>query len=273
MIKAVFLDLDGTLLDCTGGKDRISDYSLKVFGKLKEAGILLFIATGRSLSFLPEFIGGAGFDGWVLANGGGVWAGGREIGRHVLDGDFVRTAAGRLEEEGIEYALQIPEGTWMSRERRNLLGHFRKYLFDERRLVGGPVSDCAEKTMKLELYVCPGKVKACREILSPLTCDWDGKTHVMEAYAKDVSKGTGAREILGYFGIAPSECMCFGDDSNDMELFETAGWSVAMSNGKNELKNISNDICESVREDGAARYLERALNSNFFEKGQMNGRD
>lgn len=267
MIRAVFLDLDGTLLDCTGGKDRLSDYTLRVFERLKQAGIHLFTATGRSLSFLPESVGGAGFDGWVLVNGGCVWAEGKEIKRHVLDPDFVRMAVSRLEEEGIEFALQIPEGTWMSRERKNLLRHFRKYLFDDRRLISGPVSDCAERTMKLELYVCPQKVEICREILSPLMWTWDEKFNVMEAYATDVSKGTGAREMLEYFGLAPWECMCFGDDINDRELFEMAGWSVAMLNGKDELKKIGNDICESVGEDGAARYLERALDSNFLVRG------
>ena len=93
MIRAVFLDLDGTLLDCTGGKDRLSDYTLRVFERLKQAGIHLFTATGRSLSFLPESVGGAGFDGWVLVNGGCVWAEGKEITRPA-------DSRGHMDEQG-----------------------------------------------------------------------------------------------------------------------------------------------------------------------------
>ena len=45
MIKAVMLDLDGTLL---GNDHKISDTNKEVLKKLKDKGIKIFLATGRS---------------------------------------------------------------------------------------------------------------------------------------------------------------------------------------------------------------------------------
>ncbi len=271
MIKAIFFDLDRTLLDCDGGKDRFSDRDLLVFGRIKQRGIRLFVATGRSVSFIPPFVKAAGFDGFVLVNGASVWVEGLEIARHVLPAKQMEVITGRLWEERIEYALQIPGGTWISRDRSLLLPHFRKYLFDEGHLIEKDLSACLQETMKLELFVYPKKYALCQELLKELKYTWDPKTNTMEAYAKTVSKATGAKEILGYLGLEPEECMCFGDDYNDLELSRLAGWSVAMENGIRALKDQADDVCGRAVQDGVAQYLEKALGSNIFNGRQSHG--
>jgi len=54
MIKMIVVDLDGTLLNDDGN---ISPYTISILKKCKEAGIMIIIATGRSLLSAKRIIG------------------------------------------------------------------------------------------------------------------------------------------------------------------------------------------------------------------------
>ena len=69
-MKAVFFDVDGTLIEGTHPDYRYMRENVqKAIRKLQEQGHYVFIASGRSLAFLDEKIRNFGFDGYVLLNG------------------------------------------------------------------------------------------------------------------------------------------------------------------------------------------------------------
>ena len=69
-MKAVFFDIDGTLIEGTHPDYRYMRENVqKAIRKLQEQGHYVFIASGRSLAFLDEKIRNFGFDGYVLLNG------------------------------------------------------------------------------------------------------------------------------------------------------------------------------------------------------------
>ncbi|MNT94492.1 putative phosphatase [compost metagenome] len=49
----------------------------------------------------------------------------------------------------------------------------------------------------------------------------------------------------------------FIDDHNDLGLFKTTGYSIAMGNAINELKEIADEVTEGNDQDGVAIILER----------------
>ena len=54
--------------------------------------------------------------------------------------------------------------------------------------------------------------------------------------------------------------MAFGDEHNDAEMIDYAGWGVVMQNGTDKLKALANDITPLTnKEDGLAHYLEEYL--------------
>jgi trehalose-6-phosphatase len=55
MIKIIFFDIDGTLLDFR--KEQLSAKTVEALQRLKENGIKICIATGRSPFCLPKFEG------------------------------------------------------------------------------------------------------------------------------------------------------------------------------------------------------------------------
>ena len=76
---------------------------------------------------------------------------------------------------------------------------------------------------------------------------------------KDVSKGSGILTLCEHFGISSTETIVFGDDYNDIEMFKISGYSVAMGNAEEELKQIADEVAETIDNDGVAGVLERML--------------
>ena len=53
--------------------------------------------------------------------------------------------------------------------------------------------------------------------------------------------------------------MVFGDADNDREMFDQAGFSVAMENGLDEMKAMADYVTASNREDGVAKAMEKFI--------------
>ena len=89
-MKAVFFDIDGTLIEGTHPDYRYMRENVqKAIRKLQEQGHYVFIASGRSLAFLDEKIRNFGFDGYVLLNGSVIFFHDKIIYRAPLKKSFV----------------------------------------------------------------------------------------------------------------------------------------------------------------------------------------
>lgn len=89
---------------------------------------------------------------------------------------------------------------------------------------------------------------------------WGGPTAILEIVSKGIQKAKGVQEIANYLSIDQKDVIAFGDEHNDLELLDYAGWGVAMANGTDQLKGIANDVTPlSNQEDGLAVYLEKRL--------------
>jgi Cof subfamily protein (haloacid dehalogenase superfamily) len=89
---------------------------------------------------------------------------------------------------------------------------------------------------------------------------WGGPTAILEIVSKGIQKAKGVHQIANFLDIDQKDVIAFGDEHNDLELLEYAGWGVAMANGTDQLKAVANDITELTNaEDGLAGYLENLL--------------
>lgn len=97
MKKAIFLDIDGTLIDCFNGMTEISPKVKTVIRSLQSKGDYVFIATGRPYAFLSQAILEFGFDGFILANGAQVIINNKTIYSDYLKKDFLKDLISKLE--------------------------------------------------------------------------------------------------------------------------------------------------------------------------------
>jgi Cof subfamily protein (haloacid dehalogenase superfamily) len=80
-----------------------------------------------------------------------------------------------------------------------------------------------------------------------------------------VSKAAALQNVLRRRGVNAEQVMVFGDDYNDLELFDLCGFPVAMGNAIVELKRKSAQITETNDQDGVAIVLEQLLRSRSYK--------
>lgn len=76
-------------------------------------------------------------------------------------------------------------------------------------------------------------------------------SHVMS------NKREGLRELCHQLKINPQEVMAIGDSDNDLEMFEFAGFTVAMENATDELKALAKAETLHYLDDGVAHAIEK----------------
>lgn len=84
-----------------------------------------------------------------------------------------------------------------------------------------------------------------------ITAWWDCAVDIIPAGG---SKGVAVEKVLEHYHIDRSEAVAFGDGNNDMEMLKAAGHGIAMGNASDELKEIAEEVCGHVADDGIYYY-------------------
>ena len=261
MIKLVFCDMDGTLLDEAGD---LPQELGGILAELKERGVIFAPASGRQYAALLRH-----FRPWAddllfcAENGAYVVRQGKEISSDTIAPAFCR--------EILRRAAAIPEAyaVWCGKEcayvtSRNE-GFFRqmRYYYTEYRIVAD-FSEVRDEAIKFS-FCDPMHADAEHTIYPGLrTLGEDVKVVVSSEYWIDImnkrtNKGAAVRRVQELLDVKPEECMAFGDYLNDIEMLGAVGESYAMENAHPEAKAVAKHIAPSNREHGVMRVLRRLL--------------
>lgn len=253
MIKAIFFDIDGTLLSHT---TRSVPYSTQIaLQHLKEKGIYTFIATGRHISEMVDLpIHDLEFEGYITLNG-----------QYCYNRD------------GIIYDLPIH-----SHDIHNILKLIDKHpfpcIFVEKELmyinyhndavqivqdaISTPLPDIQDinRAYSHPIYqVIPYDITSQKEniILDIMPHCQKTRWHelAIDIIPKTGGKQNSIREVLKHYDIQPEETMAFGDGHNDIDMFEFVGLSIAMGNATQELKEVASDVTDDIDHDGIYNAL------------------
>ena len=72
-------------------------------------------------------------------------------------------------------------------------------------------------------------------------------------------KGNAIKEFCKINKIDIKDTIAIGDGLNDIDMFKTAGYSVAMENAHPNLKKVANEITDTNDNDGVANFIEKIL--------------
>ena len=85
------------------------------------------------------------------------------------------------------------------------------------------------------------------------------QSDLMEFASKDCSKGFALKKYLELKNISIDECIAFGDTTNDNDIIKMS-YGVCMKNGSDDTKALAKEITElDCDEDGFADYIEKHL--------------
>lgn len=253
MIKAVFFDIDGTLVSFKTHK--VPQSTVDALSELRQKGIKVIIATARLLKQIDN-LGDLQFDGMITVNGSYcIDTQNNVIAEHFIPKTDLESLVDY--EKNIlhfSYAFLTDAGTFV-----NCIDDKVKQISE---LTNSPyptacdLSDMVnEKVFQLKLYVDKEtELKIMSETLQ--NCE-SSRWHENFANVNvgGINKSVGVDEFLKYYNISKSETMAFGDGGNDIEMLQHAGIGIAMGNANDEVKDIADYVTTSVDEDGIANAL------------------
>ena len=254
MIKALFLDVDGTLISFK--THEVPASTLEALRRAHARGVRLFIATGRAAGDLEQ-LEEIPYDGVVALNGADcLMRDGTLVARHpVPRADFER-AMELSDRYGFSLAFELNEGLFINR--------LSPAAEEWSRLVAHPMP------VETDLYALFDMVECCqmcfffdpeleREVMPQLPGLVTGRwcPIFVDVNVRGVDKATGMAEFAAHFGFAHDETMAFGDGGNDVAMLRAAGVGVAMGNACDEALGAADYVTASVDDDGILKALEK----------------
>ena len=238
-IKAVFFDIDGTLVSFE--THAVPESARRAIERLRERGIKVFISTGRLLRH-TEVVRDIEVDGYVTVNGSYcVTRDGKTIFERSFPHDTVERIFRLMEEIGFQAAFMTHEDIYVDRLSERVL-------------------TIAEMIHIMPvLQVCPYVGEEIERRIMPQLPECVGSRWIptfMDINMRGTDKSVGARKVMEYYGLSMSEAMAFGDGGNDLPIVRDAAVGVAMGNACEELKAAADYVSSSVDEDGISRALE-----------------
>jgi Cof subfamily protein (haloacid dehalogenase superfamily) len=265
-IKAAFFDIDGTLIEHSVGLDEPRPSTIKALNAMREAGIKVVVASGRtpqSVGHITDFA----FDGFISANGALDFADGKQIYKGGLTQEEARTLRDYLFENKVGFIMQgdalFLYGDLEDYGVDHYLQNVRKRSYEKRiEPVGhGEIHDLIFKaTVFFDSIKKKEKTqKDLKGIFHSMINEANTGSGVADKFNGEISsirdtKGSGIQHLLDYWKIDPKDAIAFGDNSNDLEMFDVVD-GYAMGNSVDELKAKAVEVIGDVNSDAIAELL------------------
>ncbi len=258
-IKAIALDLDGTLLNSRNEVSARTEYVLR---QLATAGVQVILATGRPrMTSVPviQKLGlttpGVFLQGLNIHNGDGSMRYQR-----LMEVETARQVAA-FADSSTYTALVYNSYTIMTRARNALTDRMIQYHEPLPEVVASLAALVGKVPINKFVFVdAPERVQQIRR---ELAAHVDGSAtlllsqpHLLEALPLGTSKGAGLKWLLDDMGIPMAQVMAVGDGENDVEMIEMAGIGVAMGNAPEHVRQVADYVTANNDEDGIAQAVE-----------------
>jgi Cof subfamily protein (haloacid dehalogenase superfamily) len=253
MIKAVFLDIDGTMVSFK--THRVSDETKKSLQEARKNGVKIFVATGRHRSDIIHF-DDLEFDGYMSLNGAYCWVGPQTVFKKNIPQKDVITFIDYIEKEPKIPCFFVEADrvtvNFINEEVRRMI---ELVNFSPRTVV--PVSELVDKEIfQLTAFFPVEREPGIMELLPDCSASRWYPTFA-DIVVKGVDKSIGIQKMCDYFGFLKEEVMAIGDGGNDITMIKYAGAGVAMGNADDEVKQIADYVTATVDEDGVGKALKQ----------------
>jgi len=274
-VRLIAIDIDGTLL---GSDFQVSEANLAALRRAHALGVEIMLATGRRHTFALPVAQLLGFEVAMISSNGAIT---RDRGGALFHRDPLPLAA----------ALQLV--AHMTGYRRNLVITFdeedeRPLLLETLDALNESIKRWLEKNSQYLRLVTPIERGLTRDPIQAMYCgsvelmmtaeahlrensdllsritllktQYDARDLCMlDLLNKGCTKGAALERWATSRGYAPAEVMAIGDNYNDIEMLEFAGYPCIMGNASSELHHRGWRTAPDNNENGVAFAVESAL--------------
>ena len=273
-IRLIAVDIDGTLLN---PQFQISDADLKALQRAHELGVEVILVTGRRHTFALPIAQLLGFDLWLITSNGAIT---RSLRGNTFHRDMLPAAT----------ALKLCEA--MREFRGNTVLTFDTdakgaIVLEHMRELESSIQRWLEKNMQYIEFVIPvessivtdpvqamfcGSIARMQQALAAIAASGMDKKitvvrteyplrdlSIVDVLNQGCSKGHAVERWAKYRGIPREQVMAIGDNYNDIEMLEFAGFPFVMANASEDLKQngwavtLDNEAC------GVAAAIDQVL--------------
>jgi Cof subfamily protein (haloacid dehalogenase superfamily) len=259
-IRLMLADVDGTLVT----QDKIlTDRAIAAVGKLKQAGILFAITSGRPPRGMSMLIEPLGLSTPIAGFNGGVFT--RPdmsvIEQRVIPDDLTPSVIEVLGAHGMDVwvyrgadwfvrnlrAPHVARESWTVKFDPTPVASFASVSDGVAKIVG--VSDDHDAVQRA--------VDAVRERFGDHVSAARSQPYYADVTHPDANKGCVVRYLSKLYEIGLEDIATIGDMPNDVLMFAHVGMSIAMGNASHEVQRAARRVTTSNEDEGFANAVER----------------
>ena len=260
-IKLIAIDIDGTLLST----DReVSRKNKEAIARALSKGIHVVLATGRMYSSARQF-------GYLLPEAMPIIAYNGALIRELNDGKiyFQQNMPNEdalivdelIRPYGLMANFYVEDQLYAHKDNSWIQGYSDHVKVPHHTLRKGELEELAQAN-KIIKMAAMGEEEKIDWFLKQEYEKLESRLYVVKSLPfflefahRDVNKGTGLKALGEILGISTQEMMAIGDNMNDLEMLELAGYPVVMGNGNPALKERGWHVTTGNDEDGVAEAI------------------
>lgn len=259
-IKLVITDLDGTLID---HKQQIHPRNLQALKDLKTAGIMVAPATGRGKRSAEGVTQGFTFSEYLICFQGAALFQGENTLWHQPLGEAALYIELLREHKEVNVGVYTKHAPGVED-----LSVFAPYYAEAAdylvkqggiRVTGEKILEIASRDLTKVVYF--GKLQDLLDIQG-IWCKQDKSKHIVLSsdYTLDLThenakKSVAAKHLAKILGFSMAEVLALGDNYNDADLLEAAGFGIAMKEAPSKVKERADAVTGKVTEGGFAEAI------------------
>lgn len=265
MIKYVFVDIDGTLLDHEHG---VPESAVRAIQTARNKGHKVFICTGRARSDISPYIEAIGFDGFICASGAHVEVEGQVLLQAHLEAAEVEAYRHRLDHAGIDYVLESSTALFCSQGAFDFLtGLYAAFNqdhpeYDDKKARPNHLSLTHDYQTTLHPINKISMFSQSLSSMADIAADCPEHLRVLvydkalfgyhngEIQLAHINKASGIQVVLAHYNAHQKDTFGLGDSANDVEMIDFCQVGIAMGDAVAYLKEAANYVTAKVMDDG-----------------------
>lgn len=247
MIKAIFFDIDGTLVPI--GESEMVESAFRAIKLLQEKGIKCIVCSGRDFREVGrgnDVLDRIKFDGIIASTGQCcIDKDGVPFYIQTFDDDQRNEVVKLFKQKEYAICLKSENGSYI-----NCVNSINSSIYKQFNKEAFPIKEYqGEKIYQALIYANKEDLSILKENLKYLKItSWHPL--MADLIPLDGGKAKGIKIFLDKYNIEIEETMAFGDSNNDFDMLEYVGIGVAMGNSSADLKKIADYVTSDCKDDG-----------------------